>query len=249
MRQEEPLHQVAVSAKIQRTSAVPNQGNYPLYRRKRKTIKGLLRTSFGSVSVYDFRSQQIVYSQWRLLRKLGYSEEEYHQVSGHFFQAIRHPDDHYFIDQLIYKIKAARNSQIVKSLFRIRDKTGHYHWIALRCSVLRHYKSGEVRELVGSVTDVSNYKSIKKRLASNMEMISQLSYRNSHELRAPVATALGLLTLIKSELKDNKSEHEMVHILEKTILRMDDVIKEFGHTLDDASGQLSKASDRRSSGI
>ncbi|HEY9048187.1 MAG TPA: PAS domain-containing protein [Ohtaekwangia sp.] len=199
--------------------------------RKTELIQGIMRISFSSTSVYDFLNQKIIHSQWRILRSFGYDEGEFENVSNHFFQKILHPEDAWIIEKHIEKIRQSKKEQVVECIFRLRDKSGSYHWVALRDSVLRWDKNGDICQLVGTIVDVTRYKAIKQQLDDNLAMLDSLSYRNSHELRAPVATILGLVTLIRHELQTEGSIQELVDILETTIVKMDNVIRDFGKAL------------------
>jgi len=200
-------------------------------RKKAQMLEGIMQISFSSTSVYDFVNQKVITSQWRIMQRLGYGPEEYEGVSAHFFEKILHPDDTWIIEKHIEKIRHSKKDEIFECVFRIRNKKGVYHWIALRDSVLNRTKDGNVCKLVGSIVDVTRYKALKLQLDTNLARLESLSYRNSHELRAPVATILGLVQVIRHELETKGSIQELIDALEQTISKMDKVIHEFGKAL------------------
>lgn len=224
-----PLRVVGVIVSIEGTKKIEELEKD--VQKKEQLILGLMRISFSSTSVYDFIHQKVINSQWRVLQRLGYSPDEFENVSAHFFEKILHPDDVWIINNHIDKIKKSAKDQVVECVFRISSKSGQYHWIALRDSVLRWDKNGNVCQLIGSVVDVTRYKTIKMQLDDNLDMLASLSYRNSHELRAPIATILGLINVIRHELQTDGSIQEFVDILEQTIIKMDQVIRDFGKSL------------------
>jgi PAS domain-containing protein len=200
-------------------------------KKKSGLIQGFLQTSFSSAGVYSFLHHRIVYSQWRLLQSMGYSKNEYSEISERLFHKIMHPNDILRKENFLNKLKTAAPDQVLKCLVRICDKSGVYHWVAIRASALSFDKDGEVKEAIGSVLDVTSQQRAKKKLSQRKEMIRQLSFRNSHELRAPVATMLGLLTLVKHDLKTKDVDQWMIDSLEETMLRMDKAIRDFSHSL------------------
>ncbi len=199
--------------------------------RKAQLINGLMQISFSSTSVYDFVNQKVISSQWRVMKKLGYAMEETAEVSDHFFQKITHPDDIPVIERHMEKMKLAKKDEVIECLFRLRAKNGNYHWIVLRDTVLGRTNNGDLCQLLGTMVDVSKYKEIKEELDQNLAKLETLSYRNSHELRAPIATILGLVAVIRNELETQGSVQELIDLLEQTIKKMDKVIHDFNKAL------------------
>jgi PAS domain S-box-containing protein len=198
---------------------------------KEGMILGLMGVSIGSVSVYDFLKNRVTYSQWRIMNRLGYPPEEYITLSSDFFKLILHPDDDIVIKRHIEKIIQSKPGEVIECVFRLRNKDGDYHWVAMRDYVTERTETGAVSQLVGSMVDVTRYKAIKQELDGNLALLDTLSYRNSHELRAPVATVLGLVRIIRHELKTDESVQELIDALETTVEKMDRVIHEFGTAL------------------
>ena len=194
-------------------------------------IMGLMGISIGSINIYDFLKNRVTFSQWHIMSRLGYSPDEYVPMSSDFFKLILHPDDDVIIRRQIEKIVGSKPGEVIESVFRLRNKLGDYHWVAMRDYVTERTESGAVSQLVGSIVDISRYKAIKQELDDNLSMLDTLSYRNSHELRAPVATVLGLVRIIRHELKTDESVQELIDALETTVEKMDRVIHEFGAAL------------------
>ena len=198
---------------------------------KEGMILGLMGISIGSINVYDFLKNRVTFSQWHIMNRLGYAPDEYITLSSDFFKLILHPDDDVIIKRQIEKIIQSKSGEVIESVFRLRNKQGDYHWVAMRDYVTERTESGAVAQVVGSIVDITRYKAIKQELDDNLSMIDTLSYRNSHELRAPVATVLGLVRIIRHELKTDESVQELIDALETTVEKMDRVIHEFGTAL------------------
>ena len=67
----------------------------------------------------------------------------------------------------------------------------------------------------------------------NIKFIKELSFRNSHEVRAPVATILGLVQLMKHELHSPGSVLELIKYMEQTVIKMDEVIRDLTDILNE----------------
>jgi signal transduction histidine kinase len=92
---------------------------------------------------------------------------------------------------------------------------------------------GYPQEVICSAIDITQYLYLKSKMDENMKFIEEMSFRNSHEVRAPIATILGLVGLMKHELHSPGSVMEMITYLENTVEKMDEVITDLTNTLDE----------------
>lgn len=199
--------------------------------RQEEMMKGILRVSFSSMSIYDYLQKKVIFSQWLIFKKLGYTEGEFEQLSRNFFRQIIHPDDLPFLHLHLQKIQQAGPEEVIECVVRFRSKQGDYHWIAVRDSIFQVSESGEIGQLIGSAVDVTRYKELKQQIDENLQTLKSLSYRNSHELRAPVASIMGLLSLIRHELKTEGAIQELIHLMQEMVDKLDEVIHDFGKAL------------------
>jgi len=123
--------------------------------------------------------------------------------------------------------------QVFECVLRFQNKEGEFHSIMLRDSVFTRDDQGVPREIICSAIDVTQYLRFKAKMDENMKFIKEMSFKNSHEMRAPVATMLGLVQLMKQELHSPGSVLEMISYLELTVQKMDEVIRDLTNTLND----------------
>jgi|GEM_PF-901889 len=219
---------------------IPNYGAHHLYQNKSSVINALINTSLGSVALYDFKKGEVIFSQWNVLKTLGYQPEEFKEASNNFFKSIAHPEDAWIIENHIRKIKLSRPEEIFSFNLRIQDKKGCFRWIHIRNTVLSRNDKNEVTQLIGSVIDTSRYRHIKNKLDLHSSRLDHLAYRNSHELRSPVASMLGLVALLKSKNRTEEFTEEIFDLMETTATKMDNVIREFNTELNANREQLKK---------
>ena len=220
---------------------IPDYGAHHLYQNQSSVINALINTSLGSVTLYDFKKGEVLFSQWNVLKSLGYQPEEFREASNNFFKSIAHPEDRWAIDNHIRKIKLSKPGEIFSFNLRIQDKKDHFRWIHVRNTVLSRDDKNEVTQLIGSVIDTSRYRHIKNKLNLHSSRLDYLAYRNSHELRSPVASMLGLVALLKSKKRTEDCMEEIFDLLETTASKMDNVIREFNTELNTNREQLKKA--------
>jgi PAS domain S-box-containing protein len=112
--------------------------------------------------------------------------------------------------------------------------------IVRRKGIWRHLKaSGEVfyvslisqrilfnNEPCGLVmaTDITEILDKDRKIRSANEALQQISWSNSHELRKPLCSILGLVSLLKYST-DEHEQKEMLHLLEECSLELDVVVR------------------------
>ncbi|MBY0436199.1 MAG: hypothetical protein K2U26_19060 [Cyclobacteriaceae bacterium] len=126
----------------------------------------------------------------------------------------------------------AKPGDALSVIFRMRGKDEKYRSILLKDSVFRAAEDGFPTHIVGSAMDVTHYQELKANLEKSVKFLEALSFKNSHELRAPVATVLGLLEIIKLEINTKEETQEILGLLERSIQKMDLVIRDFNNQIE-----------------
>ncbi|MCS7019378.1 MAG: tetratricopeptide repeat protein [Cytophagales bacterium] len=74
------------------------------------------------------------------------------------------------------------------------------------------------------------FRRVRQKLFANktrhMQAMDEIAHINSHKMRAPVATALGLINLIKMESAQGNHDPVLIELLDKTLQEMDKVVRE-----------------------
>jgi PAS domain S-box-containing protein len=93
--------------------------------------------------------------------------------------------------------------------------------------------SGKMCKAVGVVQDISKRKESEKKISSQNEELKKLNreldellYSSSHDLRSPIASALGLVELIKSPNISEPDQAKYLDLLEDTLLKLNGFTKE-----------------------
>jgi len=196
-------------------------------------VQGILKVSLSSVTMIDFIAKRMTFTSGQIMKKLGYREEEFAQLSQNFYEQVIHKDDFPKLQIHISKLIQSQPGQVFECLMRLRNKEGSYNTLMLRDSVFARDAQGYPQEVICSAIDITHYLYLKAKMDENMKFIKEMSFKNSHEMRAPVATLLGLAQLMKHELHSPGSVAEMIDYLEQTVKKMDDVIRGLTDTLNE----------------
>jgi PAS domain S-box-containing protein len=194
---------------------------------QQELLDGIIRVTQSSLNIYDFLGKRLVFSTGHILEKMDYSRDEFYKLSENYFSELIHPDDRQNISEHVRKIIYAKPGQTHSTIFRLADKKGNYHTILLKDSVFRTTEDGFPLRIVGSAVDITQYQELKKKMEESIQFLESLSYKNSHALRGPVASVLGLVHIIKDQINSKEDLQEVLVLLERTVLKMDDVIRNF----------------------
>lgn len=209
------------------------------YRRKEELLKGIIKVSPATFKIYDILQKKMVFSSHKGGKFLGYSPEEFETFSKDFVELLVHPEDTHRVYEGYEKLLHSSGNEMVECFFRLKKKDGHYIWVKTTDWVSKRAADGSVEEIIGSTQDVTRYKELDEKLMQSIKVLENVSYKNSHLVRGPVTTILGLTALIKQDMATAGIDPILISHLERTVIKLDEVIKEFNNSLTNQLGDIS----------
>lgn len=85
-----------------------------------KFLNSLFEITHLEFQTYDLVNQQLVFSNGITHQLLGYTEEEYSNLSANFYKEIVHPDDYPMVMQAIERIKQSGKGDVIEMTLRKR---------------------------------------------------------------------------------------------------------------------------------
>jgi len=125
-----------------------------------------VRASNTGLWDWNIQNGHAIYSPvWKA--QLGYTDAE---LENNFdtWGSLLHPDDKSQALQRVQDFLASEQIQIYESEFRLRHKDGSYHWILSRGEKEYDHK-GRIQRLVGSHTDLTEFKRAEDRFRSALQ--------------------------------------------------------------------------------
>ena len=191
-----------------------------------KFLHSLFEVSHIEYQSYDLTSQKLLFSSGIAQKVLGYSEAEYLAFSENYFNKLVHPDDRQKVEDTINKICGAKNGEILEMDVRMRRADGNYSWIYSRQMILERGNGKKHCSIIREAEDITEFKQIQADLETNVERLRIVSYKNSHLLRSPVASIIGLMNLIEETNITSAHNMEVFRYLKETIVKLDETIHE-----------------------
>jgi len=132
-----------------------------------------------------------------------------------------HPDDVHIMDKAFQDIST--HTKIIVPVHRYQDSEGKWRWlqtIATNC-----LDDPAINGYICNTTDITLLKERELRIIEQNEKLKQIAQINSHELRKPVASILGVMQLVNEEaIKDELNITIFGHL--KTLTKeLDEIIR------------------------
>ncbi len=189
-------------------------------------IRSLHKASPVAFGAIDLFTDELIYSSGHAERLLGYSKQELKELSKNMFEAIVHPEDLEISRKTIEQLKSSEVGEVIESTLRVKNGKGEYLHLFIREIVFERDSQDTPLKFSSIVQDITHIVRLEKELAEKVESIQKISFKNSHDLRAPVANIIGLVDLLKEENFKTAYNEKIFRHLEETVKKLDEVIHE-----------------------
>ena len=151
---------------------------------------------------------------------------------NNWFNEQVHPED---LDRLIEEMKEAIVNRTSKaaSEYRFRCADGTYKYVLDR-SFLLFDKNGEASRMIGSMQDITERVNYVRDIEQQNTRLREISWMQSHHVRAPLARILGISTLIADHLKNEPESEELLDYLLKSVHELDLVVRDIVKKTEDS---------------
>ncbi|MGB3183957.1 MAG: PAS domain-containing protein [Cyclobacteriaceae bacterium] len=183
-----------------------------------------LKLSPVTYTLYDFINYTLEQLPKNPTELLGYSKKELKAYSQYYFKEIIHPDDFPEVQKNLDRIKNCACDDHIVNRFRMRHKEGFYVWLQSFYKVLE-VEDGKATKVAAATEDITEQIILENQLKKATDKLNELSYRDSHLLRAPVANIIGLVDIIEKDGLVNDTNAIVIHHLKKTVNKLDEIIR------------------------
>ena len=193
-------------------------------------IKSVSKANPLPVAALDSHEQAVlIYSNGLAEKLLGYEKKDLFKLSDNNFEAIIHPEDYKEFLQKTNEVYSSEEGEIIEFSFRIRKADGNYlHWLSRNIVFERNINEHSIK-YASVIQDITEVVHLEKQISVMVQKLNQVSFKNSHELRGPVASILGLMEVMKMEDFQSIYNQKIFKHLESTVSKLDKVIKDISN--------------------
>jgi len=195
-----------------------------------KFLRSLFDVAHVEFQKYDLQHHKLIFSSGVALKVLGYTFDEYVGFSNDFYREIVHPDDWPKVQETCNKLIHSQKGEIIEMTVRLRKKEGSYIWAYSRQMVLENNVNGDVVSAIREVEDVTYMVELQDQLKEKVSQLQAVSYKNSHLLRSPVASIIGLINMVEEHGITSEHNMQIFEYLKQAIEKLDQVIHEINDT-------------------
>jgi PAS domain S-box-containing protein len=187
-------------------------------------------------------------SDTQLLAKLGgwtfYLDEKRLEWSDEIYKITDHtpePNENLFEVYLAHIYPEDRPAMIAAAETLIKSGGGFdvTHRIRLHDGQTRYihhvarleYEDGKPYRVVGSLQDITAYKEKENRVEQQNKMLQDIAWVNSHQIRGPVASMLGLFNLY-NEVQTPDEKEGIVKMIQTCAVNLDKMVKDIAGRID-----------------
>ncbi len=195
----------------------------PVFTEESERLKIALRASKQGLWDWNAIADETLYDD-EYYELLGYTPTDF-EPNYTVWVEMLHPED---IDKavIIWEDFVKNNKEEYSDEFRLKKKDGSYIWVTTKGKVINRDKEDKPIRIIGVVQDINTRKENEIKIQAQTQKLVDYAFFNSHRLRAPLSSIMGLAELLKHEYSQ-----EIVENLDNVSHQLDDVIHEINKIL------------------
>lgn len=137
-----------------------------------------------------------------------------------------HEDDLPQFKQNVVKVKTCETDEPIESVFRLKKADHSIAWLRSIHKVYERDTNNVPTKAAVIVEDISGGIELQDQLEDFVSRLEAISFKNSHEVRAPVASILGLVDLLRRQGSLLGYDKVLIEHLYKSVKKLDNIISD-----------------------
>lgn len=168
-------------------------------------FRKLIENSYDGITLLDDKFN-VIYRSYSAQRINGWANNERAQI---ILTDLIHPDDRDVLSDLIPRL-IGRPRKPVMTTFRSKHRLGYYIWV--ECLFTNMLADENIRAIVCNFKDITERKKSEQEILRQNNVLREISWIGSHEIRRPVASIMGLANLM-NESTDVAEKEQIVEMI------------------------------------
>ena len=137
-----------------------------------------------------------------------------------------HEDDLTEFKQKIAEVKTCETDEPIESVFRLKKADRSFIWMRSTHKVYERDANNIPTKAAVIIEDISDGIELQEQLEDFVGRLEAISFKNSHEVRAPVASILGLVDLLRRQGSLLGYDKVLIEHLYKSVKKLDSIISD-----------------------
>ncbi|QJB25997.1 PAS domain S-box protein [Limnospira fusiformis SAG 85.79] len=129
-----------------------------------KFIKTIINSFPKLIYIYDVKSLKNIYVNQQLIKILGLTPEDLHNLGDRFYWEQIHPDDLPILETILEQVSALSEGEVLDIEYRLRHKNGSYRWLRSQEVPFTKDANGLAVQVLGTAQDITSHKLIESQL-------------------------------------------------------------------------------------
>ncbi|MEG5137956.1 MULTISPECIES: PAS domain-containing sensor histidine kinase [unclassified Microcoleus] len=144
-------------------------------QKQQELLESIIKTIPNFLYIYDTEAQQNIYVNVAVTAMLGYTPQELQDRGTEAISSLIYPDD---MPKLIAGMQRLENSTNPHETddvdYRIKHKNGEWRWVHDRSTIFKRTPDGKMKEVIGSVLDITDRKQAEESLKQQNELLQTI---------------------------------------------------------------------------
>ncbi|MCS7075354.1 MAG: PAS domain-containing protein [Bacteroidia bacterium] len=155
---------------------------------------------------------------------IGYTQQEMQDMPLHKIKELFFAGDFYRFVHYLNQVKRGQDHEVSEIDFRAYRKDGKVIWLQNKTLIFERDALGRPVKLLGIAEDITQRIEFIKAIQERNRQLEEIAWLNAHEIRRPVASMLGLLSLLNKEDFTHPDNRQIIEYLERMVKELDVVI-------------------------
>ncbi|OYU95202.1 MAG: hypothetical protein CFE21_12925 [Bacteroidetes bacterium B1(2017)] len=143
----------------------------------------------------------------------------------HLWQNNIHADDKEKVLVDLHTYLCNRNTKTFNSEFRFIKSNSQTAYVQLRGIIIRN-ANGTATRVLGAMIDLTETLERLNKIEKQSKVLQEISWTQSHIVRAPLANLMGLVSLLKENSNLDQEQENLLNLIDTSAQKLDTIIRE-----------------------
>ncbi|MBD1829866.1 PAS domain S-box protein [Microcoleus vaginatus GB1-A2] len=144
-------------------------------QKHQQLLESILTTIPNFLYIYDAVKNKNIYANESVTAILGYTVKEWQELGTDAIVKLVHSEDLLKVITGMDRLKHSSNPYETDEIdYRIKHKNGEWRWVHARSTIFKRTPDGQMRQIIGSVLDISDRKQAEESLKQQKELLQTI---------------------------------------------------------------------------